>query len=711
MDDTQKYRDLFFEETDEYLQSLNENLLILEKDTETPGIIDEIFRSAHTLKGMAATMGYTTMTELTHNMENVLDLFKTGKLKVSSEAVSVIFSCLDKLQEIVEDLRADHYPDYDISDLLYDLSSLAAIREEKEEVYQEVSEDVMESMSHDEVSDLDASVFRQAFEKGYHGYSILVKVMESCMLKGARAYLVVNKLEQRGEIIGTNPGVEDLEEGNFERVFKLLYVSMSSEDEVLETVLNVAEIEEVKVMEIKEESLNDPFFVSPITPEQIEETKEEIKPMKKKRTPKSKESVIEKELRAKKIKEPAKVNEAIKAKEVLKSKTEEKHTSSHANQSIRVDLSRLDNFMNLVSELVIYRTRLEELSTQYKATEINEPLEQVARITSDLQDLVLKIRMQPVNVVFNRFPRMIRDLTQELGKDMDLVIEGEETELDRTVVSELGEPLVHLIRNAADHGIESAEERLEKGKNPKGTIHLIAYQEGNKVVIKVSDDGKGIDPDRIRESATRKGIPTEGLSKSELINLIFNPGFSTNTEVTSISGRGVGMDVVRSKITSLGGSIDVMSEIDQGTNFVIKLPLTLSIIQALMVHVGSETFALPLGLIEKVVKVLPGDIKDSHTGEVYIYREKVIPVLRINQSLKLLTEASNQHIILVNIGGKQYGIVVDELIGQQEIVIKKLSGELSKMREYLGAAILGNGDITLILDVGNLVAGKEESVE
>lgn len=694
MDDTQKYRDLFFEETDEYLQSLNEHLLILERDTDSPGIIDEIFRSAHTLKGMAATMGYTTMTELTHNMENVLELFKTGKLKVSSDAVSVIFKCLDMLQEIVEDLRAEHYPDYDISELLSALSALASGDVEKEEIEEIIPEAAGESMTHDQIGDVDAGVFRQAFEKGFHGYSILVKVMESCMLKGARAYLVVNKLEQQGEIIQTNPGVEELEEGDFERVFKLLYVSTHEEAHVKEQVENVAEIEEVIVKEIKEEDLKDVFSVH------HEESAGRVSPV---------EEAVKAQAPLKK--EPKKPKEAPKPKDTQKAKGEEKHVPVHANQSIRVDLSRLDNFMNLVSELVIYRTRLEELSTQYKATEINEPLEQVARITSDLQDLVLKIRMQPVNVVFNRFPRMIRDLTQELNKDMDLIIEGEETELDRTVVSELGEPLVHLIRNAADHGIEPADERVAKGKNPKGTIHLIAYQEGNKVVIKVSDDGKGIDPERIRESAIRKGIPTEGLTKLELMNLIFNPGFSTNREVTNISGRGVGMDVVRSKITALGGSIDVTSEIDRGTNFVIKLPLTLSIIQALMVHVGEETFALPLGLIEKVVKAMEGDIKDSHGGEVYIYREKVIPIVRINDKLSLKSDANNQHIILVNIGGHQYGLVVDDLIGQQEIVIKKLSGALSKMNEYLGAAILGNGDITLILDVGNLVAGKEESIE
>lgn len=675
MDDTLKYRELFFEETDEYLQSLNDNLLLLEKDTESPGTIDEIFRSAHTLKGMAATMGYTTMTELTHNMENVLDEFKKGSLKVTTDVVSVIFKCLDKLSEITEDLRIDHYPDYDISSLLGELSGLSKpdIAPLKKETAEE------ESISFDEVSDMDASIIRQAIDKEFKAYSIVVKVTETCMLKGARAYLVVNKLEQSGEILQTSPGVEDLEEGNYDQIFKLLYLSQKEQEEVLEMIENVSEIEEVAIKEITEEDLENVYEVSSVKEEEC------------------------------------KVDTVLNAdphKEEKKDRQEEKHgASGHASQSIRVDLSRLDNFMNLVSELVIYRTRLEELSTRYKATEINEPLEQVARITSDLQDLVMKIRMQPVNVVFNRFPRMVRDLTQELGKDMDLLIEGEETELDRTVVSELGEPLVHLIRNAADHGIESREERIAQGKNPKGTIKLIAYQEGNKVVIKVSDDGKGIDPERIRESAERKGIPTEGLDKSELIQLIFNQGFSTNTEVTNISGRGVGMDVVRSKITSLGGNIEVDSVIGQGTSFEIKLPLTLSIIQALMVHVSHETFALPLGLIEKVVKVNEGDIKDAHNGEVYVYREKVIPVIRINEKLSIQNSSDNQHIIMVLIGGKQYGLLVDELIGQQEIVIKKLSGSVGKMKEYLGAAIMGNGDITLILDVGNLVSGKGETLE
>lgn len=670
MDETQKYRELFFEETDDYLQSLNEHLLLLEKDTESVGTIDEIFRSAHTLKGMAATMGYTTMTELTHHMENILELFRSKTHKITKDAVSVIFKCLDKLSEIVEDLREERYPDYDISGLINELDQFSS-DDAKPRALKDVS-DIKLTFS--EISEMDASVIGAAIEKGYAAYSIIVMINKNCMLKGARAYLVVSRLEESGEILQTSPRIEELEEGNYNSGFTLLYITKLEKDEVVEIIENVSEVETVLVKQLNKAMLEMP------SPRPIKEESSKN------------ENLVD-------------LNRVLQENQVHETSKQHEKASAHtpsAVQSIRVDLNRLDNLMNLVSELVIYRTRLEELSNRHQVTELNEPLGHVARITSELQELVLKIRMQPVSVVFNRFPRLIRDLSEELGKDITLLVEGEETELDRTVVSELSEPLVHLMRNAADHGIESAEERTAKGKNPQGTIHLIAFQEGNHVIIKVSDDGKGIDPQKIKESAMSKGISTEGLSPNELIQLIFVQGFSTNTEVTNISGRGVGMDVVRSKITSLGGSLEVISEIDQGTNFVIRLPLTLSIIQALMVHIGSEAYAIPLGIIEKVLKVTPGDIKASHFEEVYVYREKVIPVIRLSQKLGILSKAKEHHLILVAIGGKRYGLVVDDLIGQQEIVIKKLSGTLSKMKEYLGASILGNGEITLILDVGNL---------
>lgn len=677
MDDTSKYRELFFEETDEYLQTLNDCLLQLEKDTENKDIIDEIFRAAHTLKGMAATMGYKTMTELTHRMENVLELFRNGSLPVTSSVVSVIFSCLDKLSEIVEDLRSEKYIEYDISDIYSKLDSISKgtnetiIEDSPQQTNGEV--EVLAFTKADGISETDSIVIKSAHEKNYFAFHIAIKISPYCLLKAARAYLVVNRLEQQGDIIQTTPSAEKIEEGEFDNIIKLIYLTKNNMEFVKETIENISEIDEVIIEEIDDMNID--------------------------------ESISEKEVAV--TLENQMVENSVMTGVQTKAgmdlvKNEDKSVTHHINQSIRVDLSRLDNIMNLVSELVIYRTRLEDLSTHHKTTEINEPLEHVARITSELQDLVLRIRMQPVNMVFNRFPRMIRDLSQELAKEINLIIEGEDTELDRTVVSELGEPLVHIMRNAADHGIEPVGERLALGKPRAGTIKLTAYQEGNKVVITVSDDGKGINPEAIKESAARRGINTNGLGEKDLIQLIFNQGFSTVTKVTNVSGRGVGMDVVRQKISSLGGSIEVLSEVDKGSAFIIKLPLTLSIIQALMVKIGKETFALPLGVIEKVVKVTKEEIVQSHKHEVYIYRDKAIPVIKVNEKLHIDSSADNQHIIIVLLGRQYYGLLVDDLIGQQEIVIKKLSGQLKKMKEYVGATILGNGDITLILDVGNL---------
>lgn len=640
MDDINRYRDLFFEESDEYLQKLNDCFLQLEKNPEDNNLLDEIFRAAHTLKGMAATMGYNTMAELTHSMENVFEKFRNGSLSINSQVISLIFTSLDKLSEIVEDLRVEKYLDYNIKDLLERLDN------------------VSNTFTSSEVSNTDFMVIQSAREENYNAFNIIVRISEDSLLKGARAYLVVNKLEKEGEIIHSEPSPEKLEEGDFDNVFKLIYLTRLDEYSVKEIIENIGEIEEVLIQEIDGN--------------QVEE------------------------------KEKIKVNESNK---------DNKNNVHHGSQSIRVDLNRLDNFMNLVSELVIYRNRLENISNNYNTVEINEPLEQVARITSELQDLVLKIRMQPVNVVLNRFPRMIRDLSKELNKEIELIIEGEETELDRTVVSELGEPLVHLIRNAADHGIESPSERLALGKSKVGLIKLSAHQEGNRVVITIRDDGKGINPQVIKESAKTKGIHTEGMSDRDLVHLIFDQGFSTVNKVTNISGRGVGMDVVRQKITNLGGSIEVISEVNKGTTFLVKLPLTLSIIQALNVKIGEEIFALPLGNIEKILKLGSNDIFRSHNDEFFLYVEKAIPIIRANERLGIKSLDGDKHIIIISLGNKEYGLLVDNLIGQQEIVIKKLSGALGKMKEYLGATILGNGDIILILDAGNLCNEEKRSQE
>lgn len=659
MDDTNRYIEIFFTETDEYLQRLNDCLLELEKNPGESDVLDEIFRAAHTLKGMAATMGYKKMAELTHHMESVFELFRSGKSSINTEIINLIFKCLDQLSQIVEDLREGDVLEYDLRGLISQL----------ENVYhsKEISKTGIANRNksfNDEISEIDLMVIHNAYEKNYKAYDIRIELSKDCILKGARAYLIINGLDKEGEIIQSDPCTEVLESGDFENRFKLLYITRLEKEEVVALVEDNLEIASVSVNELNPQ---DGEGFNPVEEDSNNYNNNEDK------------------------------------------NNHTSHLSQGMNQYIRVDLNKLDSFMNLVSELVIYRTRLENASKQDKTAAIHEPLEHVARITTELQDLVLKIRMQPVNVVLNRFPRMIRDLSTELNKEIQLIIEGEETELDRTVVSELSEPLVHLIRNAADHGIESAERREAIGKPRAGTIKLSAYQEGNRVVIMIQDDGKGIDPEAIRASAIKKNINVQGFTDKDLIQLIFNQGFSTSEEVTNVSGRGVGMDVVRQKIESLGGDIDVVSQVDKGTTFIIKLPLTLSIIQALMVKVGQDVFALPLGVIERVIKVEQKEIISTHGEEVYIYKDKAIPVVRISEKLNIHPQEGNKHIIIVLLGDQYHGLMVDELIGQQEIVIKKLGDVLSNIKEYLGATILGNGDITLILDLSNLCSEENNN--
>jgi two-component system chemotaxis sensor kinase CheA len=672
LDDNSVYRTLFFEETDDHLQQLNDHVLELESNPQDTALLNDIFRSAHTLKGMAATMGYDVMTQLTHKMENIFELFKTETLPVTSDSISLIFKCLDRLSELVEDLREEKELQQDqITDLLSELDQVEQSSGETDS--QQVADNgsstatqLAAAFEHLDSSDL--FVIDQAVSGDYHAFSIAIRLEEDSMLKGPRAFLIMEKLEQSGDILHTEPSAEQLEEGDFDSVFKLVYLTQNELDEVQKNIASNSEIEEFQVI---------PF--------------------------QAKDSQINKE----KPKADAR-KETTTDKTPAKETATAHHHSSVSNQSIRVDLSRLDSFLDLVSELVVYRNQLEDVSHRENIEAIKDPLEQVSHLTSELQDLVLRIRMQQVNVVFSRFPRMVRDLSTELEKEMDLVIIGEETELDKTVVSELSEPLVHLLRNSVDHGIENPEDREALGKDRKGTIRLAAYQEGNRVIITLEDDGKGLDPQVIKASAERKGLATAGLSDEEIQQLIFHPGFSTAEKVTNISGRGVGMDAVQSKIADLGGTIELWSRPNKGTRFTIKLPLTLSIIQALMVRVGEETFAIPLDLVERVVIIKEEEILKTVSNEVYRFQEELIPIIRTDQLLRIEGgEAEKKFAIIVNSEHQYYGLLADELVGQQEIVIKKIDPLLQQLDRYQGATILGNGSIALILDV-NAICGEKK---
>lgn len=683
--DTQQYMSMFLEESMDNLQTLNESLLELEQNPDDLNKVNEIFRVAHTIKGMAATMGFSQMAELTHKMEDVLSKFREGELNVNQKVVTVLFECLDTLENMVNSIQEGNGEETNIEFIISELQSLTSVSIEAEVSSKEAEVDNT-SASADigdriPLNEYDINIVREANYRGYNAFEIKIVLSENTLLKSARAFLVFKSLEESGEIIKSIPSTEELENENFDFEMRLVYVSSKDQNSIYESLMGISEVDKVIIL--------------PLTADKVKPSNE----------------VIEQVHKEEKAVEPVKKAEVVqktesKSQTVEKAANADKESVAHkkTHQSVRVDLERLDRFMNMVSELVIHRTRLEQISSNHKLTELNETLEQVARTTSDLQDLVMKIRMLPLEIVFNRFPRLIRDLSVELGKEIDFVIKGADTELDRTVIDEIGEPLIHLIRNAVDHGVETKEERIKRGKSPIGTIKLVAYQEGTKAVIKVEDDGNGIDVERVRKKAEKVGINTEGMSENDIRNLIFAQGFSTSEKVTDISGRGVGMDVVKTKINSLGGTVDVVSEIGKGSSFIIKLPLTLQIIQALLVKVGTETMAISLGYIDRVIDFEENMVKKTNNREVIIYRGNVIPLVRVNNKLGIASQDNNnKFIVIAKVGDKTTGLLVDSLLGQQEIVIKPLGKTLQGLKEYIGATILGDGLVTLILDAAALI--------
>ncbi|MBD5588088.1 chemotaxis protein CheA [Clostridium botulinum] len=690
--DTSQYMSMFLEESMDNLQTLNDSLLQLEQEPDDIDKLNEIFRVAHTIKGMAATMGFNEMSELTHKMEDVLSNFREGDLKVTQNVVTVLFKCLDTLEQMVNNISEEVDEKVPIDHIIEELEKAAngdiSPQENEKEAIETIEENKSEGNSTIPLNEYDLNVIKQAEDRGFNAYEIKIILSENTLLKSARAFLIFKNLEEYGEIIKSLPIAEDIENENFDFEIDLIYLTTKGKEEIYDILANISEVDNVMVDNVDVQLKREEKIESREVKEKVKEQINNID------TKKPEEENTDKKTKVEENKPKAN-------KRVAKPK-ENNHKKAH--QSVRVDLERLDKFMNMVSELVIHRTRLEQISTNHKLTDLNETLEQVARTTSDLQDLVMKIRMLPLDIVFNRFPRMVRDLSVELDKEMELIVQGADTELDRTVIDEIGEPLIHLIRNAADHGVEPREERVKKGKDPIGKIRLIAYQEGTKAVIKVEDDGGGVPVDKVKAKAERIGINTEGMSDNDIRNLIFAQGFSTNEKVTDISGRGVGMDVVKTKITALGGTVDLISEEGKGSSFIIRLPLTLQIIQALLVEVGSETMAISLGYIDRVIDYEKDIVKKTNNKEVIIYRGNVIPFVRVNEKLGLQeSENDKKYIVIVKSGEKTVGLLVDGLLGQKEIVIKPFGKTLQGLKEYIGATILGDGLVTLILDVAALV--------
>lgn len=688
--DVSQYLEIFLDETKEHLQNLNTQILDLEADPENMDTVNEIFRAAHSLKGMAGTMGYKRMQALTHDMENVFSEVRNGNIKVQPEMIDVLFRCLDALEEYNNNIQstADEGTN-DNEPLIKQLNEIldGKAAEEKKEAPKKAkkaakTEEAVEEKWNDiNLDDSQIRVIQAAKKQGKNVFGLNVVVQESCILKAARAFLVFKAIEEKGEIIVSWPSAQDIEDERFERDFTLIVVSENSLDVIIKAAEYVSEIAQVTGAELELEKVKS---YRPV--EDIEET------------------------------DKAKTNALAKAEDKSKAaaKTEKKQAPGKpvVNRTVRVDIEKLDVLMNLVSELIIAKNSLVSATDQEGSANgaIDEHIEYLESVTTSLHESVMKVRMVPIESVVNKFPRMIRDLSKNLGKKMELYMSGEETELDRTVVDEIGDPLMHLLRNSADHGLESAEVRAQRGKPAVGSIFLDAYQDGNNVVIEVRDDGNGIDTEAVKEKAIERGVITPEqaatMAEKDIINLLFLPSFSTAKKVSDVSGRGVGLDVVRSKIESLSGEVEVKTKLGEGSTWTIRLPLTLAIIQALMVVVGGEKYAISLGSIQTIEDIEPGEIKLVQGKEVIHLRGTVIPLIRLNEIVDVESTKSpdaNLVVVIVKKGDRMAGLVIDELIGQQEIVIKSLGKYIKQCKFISGATILGDGEVALILDANALL--------
>jgi len=695
--DVSQYLEIFIEEAKEHLQNLNEHLLILEREPENENTINEIFRAAHSLKGMSGTMGYKRMQRLTHDMENLFSEIRSGNMKANSQLVDILFKGLDALELYLANIQAEaNEGEEDNEDIISALNELLAAGVGKAPATKETKGGKaakLESTESDvdyglmkfkgiKIEDHEKKAIVKAGQLGLNVIGLTVYIQEYCVLKGARAFMVNRTLEECGEIIKLFPSAQDLEDEKYDFDYSAFIITTEKPEKICQIATNVSEVKEVVADYIQ------------LSDEDVE----------------AYTAAIKQDEAASAQPKQGKDNGSLKAGNATAAKQAAKPV---ANRSVRVDIDKLDILMNLVSELIIAKNGLISISGSSDImldNSFHEQIEYLERVTTNLHESVMKTRMVPIESVVNRFPRMIRDLSKNLNKEMELYMTGEETELDRTVIDEIGDPLMHLLRNAADHGLESNEEREKVGKNSIGSIYLDAYQDGNNVVIEVRDDGGGINTEKIMKKAIEKGNITEEqslrMTDKDIIDILFQPSFSTAEKVTDVSGRGVGLDVVKTKIEALGGEIEAKTKLGEGSNFIIRLPLTLAIIQALMVIIGNEKYALPLGSIQTVENIVSTDVKTIQGKEVINLRGNVVPVVRLGKVLKCTmaeTEPEELLIVIVKKGERLAGMIVDELIGQQEIVIKSIGKYIKNHKIISGATILGNGEVALILDVNSLV--------
>ena len=698
--DVSQYLEIFIDESEEHLQTLSDCIMVLEKEPDNKDTINEVFRAAHSLKGMAGTMGFKRMQHLTHDMENVFQEVRSDHIKVTSGMIDLLFKCLDALEGYVDNIKSTSDEGTEDNEVIIkELNDFIAKTEGAEETGNtepsEAKEAAPESTQEEkagqekiELTNDEKKAIREAESNGQHIYVMTVHIQKDCLLKAARAFLVFKAVEDFGQILVYRPSSQDIEDEKFEFEFSFFLASEESEDKIVAAAKAVSEIEKVDAEEIHLD-------------EYVKEAEAQEEQQAKEATAEQKEA-------------PAEAPKAAEKKAPAANAKKQTNAKPVTGRTVRVDIEKLDALMNQVSELIIAKNSLVSISSnesgEYQNQSFHEQIEYLERITTNLHESVMKVRMVPIESVVNKFPRMIRDLSRKLGKKMELYMTGEDTELDRTVVDQIGDPLQHLLRNSADHGLEDNATRVERGKPEVGSIFLKAFQEGNNVIIEVGDDGNGIDVAAVRDKAVERGVITaeqaENMSQKEIINILFLPSFSMAKKITDISGRGVGLDVVKSNIEALGGDVEVRTQLGEGTTFIVRLPLTLAIIQALMVEIRDEKYAIALGSISNIESIPVNEIKYVQAQEVIHLRGAVIPLIRLDQVLDMeekQEEPENLTVVIVKKGDSLAGLVVDNLIGQQEIVIKSLGKYINNNKIISGATILGDGEVALILDVNTLM--------
>lgn len=658
--DISQYLSVFMDECQEHLKTLNQSLLTLENEPQNTSLLDAIFRAAHTLKGASATMGFNKMANVTHTMEDVLSRLRSKELEVTPQITNTLFDALDLLEELARGIGQGKEEEVEVNGVVQQLRQFVTTPV-KEAGTEERRKRLQLRYTLDEKAQI-----QQSISGGYSLYHLHVSLAQDCLLKGARVFMILREVQQFGTVVKSIPTTKELEDEQFENEFILGIISQKNADELARSIGNILDVSSVKLDKIEVEQI-----------------------------------LVER-------------RESSGTAEPSAGSTENKGETGAAatpvkvtvSQTVRVDIHKLDNLMNLLAELVISRSRLEQLATSARNPELTEVVEHVTRLTVDLRDQVLKTRMVPIDNVFTRFPRLVRDLSRSMSKEIALVIDGGDTELDRTVIDEIGDPLVHILRNCVDHGIEAPDVRSAKGKPVEGTIHVKAFQKGNNVIVTITDDGKGINARAVSEKALKMGLITAEqlaeMREDELVDLIFLPGLSTAEKVTDVSGRGVGMDAVRAKIQDLKGTVHIQTEVDRGTTIAITLPLTLAIIQTLLVQVGKEIYAIPSDNVDSTISLGRKEIKNLRNQEVTMLRGEVLPLIRLQNWLDipdaLNAQSDELDVVIIRNGDRRIGFIVDMPLRQQDVVFKPLGSYLGMVPGIAGATILGDGRVALILD-------------